>query len=56
MPLTWEQVTRSLDPKRYTLRTVPDLLAKTRAWADYCDSEQPLEPAIKKLGKLELAA
>jgi hypothetical protein len=32
------------------LRTVPALLAKSRAWEEYCDSERPLEPAIRKLG------
>jgi bifunctional non-homologous end joining protein LigD len=51
MPLTWAQVTPQLDPRRYTLRTVPALLRKTKAWAEYCDSERPLEAAIKKLGK-----
>jgi bifunctional non-homologous end joining protein LigD len=39
-----------LDPKAYTLRTAPALLKKTKAWADYFDAEQPLLPAIKKLG------
>ena len=51
MPLTWKQVTPDLDPQLYTLRTVPALLKKTKAWADYCESERPLEDAIKKLGK-----
>jgi bifunctional non-homologous end joining protein LigD len=51
MPLTWKEVTPELDPQRYTLRTVPALLKKTKAWAAYCDSERPLEDAIKKLGK-----
>ncbi len=51
MPLTWSQVGPNLDPTRYTVRTVPGLLAKTKAWADYGDSERPLEDAIKKLGK-----
>jgi len=48
-PLTWSQVKPGLDPKAYTLRTAPALLKKTRAWADYCDAEQPLAPAIRKL-------
>jgi bifunctional non-homologous end joining protein LigD len=48
-PLTWSQVKPGLDPKAYTIRTAPALLKKTKAWADYCDSEQPLAPAIKKL-------
>lgn len=49
MPLTWSQVKAGLDPTRYTLRTVPSLLSKLKAWDEYCDSERPLEPAIRKL-------
>jgi bifunctional non-homologous end joining protein LigD len=48
-PLTWSQMTPGLDPKAYTIRTAPALLRKTRAWADYCDAQQPLAPAIAKL-------
>jgi len=48
-PLTWSQVKPGLDPKAFTIRTAPGLLKKTRAWADYCDVEQPLAPAIRKL-------
>jgi bifunctional non-homologous end joining protein LigD len=40
MPLTWSQVKVGLDPMRYTIRTVPDLLAKTNAWKEWCDSER----------------
>jgi bifunctional non-homologous end joining protein LigD len=50
MPLTWAQVRSDLDPKRYTIRTVPALLAKTKAWADYDDAALPIKAAIKKLG------
>lgn len=50
-PLTWSQVKKGLDPKAYTIRTAPRLLAKTKAWADYCDSERPLAPAIATLKK-----
>ena len=56
MPLTWTQVKADLDPKRFTLRTVPALLAKTSAWRDYRDGERPLEQAIKRLGKSGRAA
>ncbi|HXA38238.1 MAG TPA: DNA ligase D [Phenylobacterium sp.] len=48
-PLTWRQVKPGLDPKAFTVRTAPALLKKTRAWADYCDAEQPLAPAIARL-------
>ncbi len=51
MPLTWSQVKTDLDPKRFTIRTVPTLLAKTNAWQDYCDGQRSLEQAIKRLAK-----
>jgi bifunctional non-homologous end joining protein LigD len=56
MPVTWTQAKADLDPKRFTVRTVPALLAKSTAWNDYCDGQRPLEPAIKKLGKMKSAA
>jgi bifunctional non-homologous end joining protein LigD len=56
MPLTWTQVKTDLDPKRFTVRTVPALLAKTSAWQDYCDGQRSLEQAIKRLAKMMKAA
>ena len=56
MPLTWSQVKPDLDPGRFTIRTVPSLLRKTKAWVDYCEGERPLESAIRRLEKTELAA
>ncbi len=50
MPLTWGQVKAGLDPQTYTMRSVPGLLKKTKAWAEYCDSERPLAAAIERLG------
>jgi bifunctional non-homologous end joining protein LigD len=53
MPLTWAQVRGDLDPKRYTVRTVPTLLAKTKAWQGYDDAASSIKAAMKKLaGKL----
>ena len=53
MPLTWAQVRGDLDPKRYTVRTVPALLAKTKAWQGYDDAASSIKAAIGKLaGKL----
>jgi bifunctional non-homologous end joining protein LigD len=49
MPLTWAQVRGDLDPKRYTVRSVPTLLAKTKAWQDYDDAASSIKAAIKKL-------
>ncbi len=48
-PLTWQQVRSGLDPKRYTVRTAPSLLAKTSAWKDYDEAARPLQDAIRKL-------
>jgi bifunctional non-homologous end joining protein LigD len=50
MPLTWAQVRGDLDPKRYTVRTVPVLLTKTKAWEGYDKAAVSIRPAIKKLG------
>jgi bifunctional non-homologous end joining protein LigD len=49
MPIQWSQVRSDLDPSRFTVRTVPALLRKSTAWAEYCDSERPLEAAIQQL-------
>ncbi len=56
MRLTWTQVKSDLGPKRFTIRTVPALLAKTTAWEDYCVGQRPLEQAFKQLGKQKSAA
>jgi bifunctional non-homologous end joining protein LigD len=49
MPLTWAQVRGDLDPKRYTVGTVPALLARTKAWDGYDDAASSIKAAIKKL-------
>jgi bifunctional non-homologous end joining protein LigD len=49
MPVTWAQVRSDLDPRRYTVRTVPALLAKTKAWEGYDKAAVSIKPAIKKL-------
>jgi len=51
MPLTWAQVRGDLDPKRYTVRTMPALLAKTKAWEGYDDAASSIKAAIKKLAE-----
>jgi bifunctional non-homologous end joining protein LigD len=56
MPLNWTQVKAGLDPTRFTVRTVPELLKKSTAWQDYCDGQRPLEQAIKRLSKAKKAA
>lgn len=49
MLLEWSQVKAGLDPKRYTIRTVPALLKKTKAWRDYDKGAVPLRKAIQAL-------
>jgi bifunctional non-homologous end joining protein LigD len=49
MPLAWSSVTPGLDPQRFVLRTAAEDIAASRAWKDYCDTEQPLRAAVDKL-------
>ena len=51
MPLQWSQVRKGLDPARYTIRTVPGLVGKTKAWEEYCENERSLAAAIERLGR-----
>ena len=51
MPLTWAQVKDDLDPKRYTVRTVPSLLARSKAWEGYDDASSSIKGAMKKLSE-----
>ena len=49
MPLTWAQVKGDLDPKRFTIRSTPKLLARTTAWRGYEDAASSIKAAMKKL-------
>lgn len=51
MPITWDQVRAGLDPNRFTLRTVPGLLARSKAWLGYEDAARPIVKAIELLAK-----
>jgi bifunctional non-homologous end joining protein LigD len=55
MPLSWTQLRAKIDPKQFTIRTAPALIAKSDAWRDYCDAERPLAPAIEQLSKASAA-
>ncbi len=50
-PLTWSQVKKGLDPLKYTLRTVPPLIAALLALDGYREAERPLAEAMRRLGK-----
>ena len=49
MPLHWKQVKAGLDPQRFTMRTVPALLKRSKPWQGYGDAARPLKRAIAKL-------
>jgi bifunctional non-homologous end joining protein LigD len=49
MPLNWSQVEKGLDPARYTLRSVPPLLARTSAWREYGQGARPLLEVLKRV-------
>jgi bifunctional non-homologous end joining protein LigD len=49
MPLEWQQVTKRLEPARFTVRTVPALLKKSVVWADYDAAAKPLIQVLRKL-------
>ncbi len=52
MPLTWAQVKAGLDPARYTIRSVPTLLKRSKAWEGYEDAAAPIAEAMARLGRL----
>ena len=49
MPLNWGVVKHGLDPKRFTVRSAPMLLRKSKAWSHYAESAQSLDAAIRKI-------
>jgi bifunctional non-homologous end joining protein LigD len=49
MPLEWAQVKSGLDPKKFTVRTAPALLKKSKAWRDYDKGARSLRSAIEAL-------
>jgi len=51
MPLTWAEVRKGLDPKRFTIRNAAALLRASRAWMDYDKSRRSLHRAAKAATK-----
>lgn len=56
MPISWSHVKQGLEPMRYTIHTVPQMLKKSNAWSEYCEGERPPLEAIAKQAKLGRAA
>lgn len=50
MPLNWAQVKAGLDPNRFTIRTAPAALARSKPWAQWRQSERPIKRAIAHIG------
>ena len=48
-PLAWSQLRSGLDPTRFTVRTVPALIARGDAWDGYSRAARPLASAIERL-------
>jgi bifunctional non-homologous end joining protein LigD len=51
MPVTWEQVRTGLDPTRFTIRTAPGLIARSKAWQGYEDAARPIVRAVELLSQ-----
>jgi bifunctional non-homologous end joining protein LigD len=49
MPVHWREVRKGLDPKRFTVRTAPALLARAKPWAEYLKAARPLKQAIARV-------
>ena len=49
MPIHWKEVKAGLDPKRYTLRTAPSMLKKSKPWTDFLASAKSLAAAIRQV-------
>jgi bifunctional non-homologous end joining protein LigD len=55
MPLLWKEVRRGLDPLKFTLRTAPALLRKTKPWEDYAAAARSLAQAIQSITRTSAA-
>jgi bifunctional non-homologous end joining protein LigD len=49
MPLHWKEVKTGLDPSRYTVRSGPALLRRSKPWEQYVPSARSLASAIRRL-------
>ena len=51
MPITWDQVRSGLDPSRFTIRTAPALMSRSKAWQGYEDAARSVVKAVELLAK-----
>jgi bifunctional non-homologous end joining protein LigD len=52
MPIHWRQVSRGLDPSRFTVRTAAPLLRKGKPWEGYDAAVRPLADAIRAVTRM----
>jgi DNA primase len=52
--LAWSEVTASLDPRRFNMKTVPARIARQKRdpWAGFFDTKQTVSAATRKTLKL----
>ena len=51
-PLDWAEVRPDLDPTSFNLGTIGARLARPDPWADFFESRQPLDDAIRAVAGL----
>jgi bifunctional non-homologous end joining protein LigD len=49
MPVHWKEVRRGLEPKKYTVRSAPELLRKAKPWQEYSGAARSLADAIRSI-------
>ena len=49
MPIHWKEVKARLKPERFNIRTGPEILKKSKPWADYEQAARSLSAAIEKV-------
>jgi bifunctional non-homologous end joining protein LigD len=49
MPIHWKEVKATLKPEQFNIRTGPEILRRSKPWADYEESERSLSHAIEKV-------
>ena len=54
MPIPWQEITKKLDPKRFTLRTVPHLIAKRAdPWREMAEVRQTITQRARRAVRLK---
>jgi bifunctional non-homologous end joining protein LigD len=51
-PLAWSEVRPSLDPTRFTIRTIAARIARPDPWRDFFRRRQPLAPALAAVARM----